>query len=784
MDPPGDDAETQRRLKYPYVACEVFCCDVDAVYTTLLEKIELLDKLFAFLDAPRPLDALSAGYFSRVVACLLARRPQELGAYLNDRRQGALARMCEHVETPSVAELIKKLYGADPEAGGMGGGGLGGMYLGGGMGMGGPSPSASGGPSDVTSWIADSGILSSLVDATCGQKGDSASRGASNVIVAVARSAPPHLRAALLGDVRTTERLIECAVEGSKDDPSASAAATAPRCALEVCAAMCLPSEMDSRQNESSLPHSQGSMNFDANVGFFGGGNLLGGGDGLDDDENGGGGDASDVSADIDARQAVARLIAARASELAVFLDMDDAPSSPPEPLDVDELEGDPLVERQRFLPVAHGYLLPPLGARRLGVARLFSALARSGDAESMRALAREDVCGKLMALCLRYPFNSALHHETYTVADLMLSAALDPNYTLVSPKAGDANSKDASDDDAAAAEVANLCLRAVINEPCALARRLAEAPVMVGGEERAPGAALFCPRRIRAGYLGHFLKLANRLVALTSVEAAASKKNAAAPSTDSEKAALASRANAAEWVRGVLAADAAWTSYVAEDLPRFNAKADVNGWQCGRPARMGSNSLSGDEDDPMSSMFGGVGGVVGGLGGLGSLTTSHLEEDEDEDDEDDEDEEDEEDEDEDEESVDEEDVVVGDGNASALGLSLGMDASMAHAAGTANRYGDADAALSGGAEEEDGVSVVNAPLPADVADDFNPRAPAQTADSDASLSEAAAALSSRLASTRLGESSSDSSSNPGEKEFDAFRYWRVDLHVEVPEDA
>jgi hypothetical protein len=56
--------ESRRAFKYPYVACEVFCCEVDPIFTTLQESEELMAKLFSILDQPRPLDCVLAGTIS------------------------------------------------------------------------------------------------------------------------------------------------------------------------------------------------------------------------------------------------------------------------------------------------------------------------------------------------------------------------------------------------------------------------------------------------------------------------------------------------------------------------------------------------------------------------------------------------------------------------------------------------------------------------------------------------------------------------------------------------
>lgn len=53
--------EAKRAFKYPFVACELFCCEIEGVLTTLLEDDKLMDKLFSILDLPTPLDCVLAG---------------------------------------------------------------------------------------------------------------------------------------------------------------------------------------------------------------------------------------------------------------------------------------------------------------------------------------------------------------------------------------------------------------------------------------------------------------------------------------------------------------------------------------------------------------------------------------------------------------------------------------------------------------------------------------------------------------------------------------------------
>ena len=47
--PPGCD-DPRRQFKFPFAACEVFCCEVEGIFNTLLEDDDLLDSMFALLQ--------------------------------------------------------------------------------------------------------------------------------------------------------------------------------------------------------------------------------------------------------------------------------------------------------------------------------------------------------------------------------------------------------------------------------------------------------------------------------------------------------------------------------------------------------------------------------------------------------------------------------------------------------------------------------------------------------------------------------------------------------------
>lgn len=116
VDEPPEDADAKRQFKYPFSACEIFCCEVEGIFNTLLESDELLDRLFGILRRPRPLNSMLAGYFARVVGSLLLRRSADTMQYLQ-RNKDILALLVSHVDTTSVAEVLVRLMGADDPRG-------------------------------------------------------------------------------------------------------------------------------------------------------------------------------------------------------------------------------------------------------------------------------------------------------------------------------------------------------------------------------------------------------------------------------------------------------------------------------------------------------------------------------------------------------------------------------------------------------------------------------------------------------------------------------------------
>lgn len=82
-----EDAETKQSFKFPFIACEIFTCEIDIILRTLVEDEELMDLLFSFLKPDHTHNALLSGYFSKVVICLMIRKATSLMNYVQGHQE-------------------------------------------------------------------------------------------------------------------------------------------------------------------------------------------------------------------------------------------------------------------------------------------------------------------------------------------------------------------------------------------------------------------------------------------------------------------------------------------------------------------------------------------------------------------------------------------------------------------------------------------------------------------------------------------------------------------------
>ncbi|CAL8999539.1 unnamed protein product [Prunus brigantina] len=166
VDEPPEDAESKRAFKFPFIACEVFTCEIDVIFKTLVDEEELMNLLFSFLEPNRPHSALLAGYFSKVVVCLMIRKTVPLMNYVQ-AHQDVFRQLVDLIGITSIMEVLVRLVGADDH-----------VY-----------------PNfiDVMQWLAESNLLEMIVDKLSPSNSSEVHANAAETLSAITRNAPSAL---------------------------------------------------------------------------------------------------------------------------------------------------------------------------------------------------------------------------------------------------------------------------------------------------------------------------------------------------------------------------------------------------------------------------------------------------------------------------------------------------------------------------------------------------------------------------------------------------------------
>ncbi|KAL8146309.1 hypothetical protein AgCh_004166 [Apium graveolens] len=170
IDEPPEDAESKRILRFPFIACEVFTCEIDVILKTLVEEDGLMDLLFSFLEPTRSHSAFLAGYFSKVVTCLMLRKTIPLMNYVQSH-QNVFSQLVDLIGITSIMEVLLRLVGSDDH-----------MY-----------PNSS----DVMQWLAESNLLEMIVDKLSPSSPPEVHANAAETLCTVTRNAPSPLAAKL-----------------------------------------------------------------------------------------------------------------------------------------------------------------------------------------------------------------------------------------------------------------------------------------------------------------------------------------------------------------------------------------------------------------------------------------------------------------------------------------------------------------------------------------------------------------------------------------------------------
>mmetsp|Transcript_4904 Transcript_4904/g.11739 ORF Transcript_4904/g.11739 Transcript_4904/m.11739 type:complete len:638 (-) Transcript_4904:356-2269(-) len=99
------DADQKEAKRFPYVASELFACEVPAMLQAVLGSEDLLRLLFTFVEQEGPIDPRNSGYFRKVVGVLANKHLAELEGYLK-KNPGTMRTLAKKVSLHSVMEIL------------------------------------------------------------------------------------------------------------------------------------------------------------------------------------------------------------------------------------------------------------------------------------------------------------------------------------------------------------------------------------------------------------------------------------------------------------------------------------------------------------------------------------------------------------------------------------------------------------------------------------------------------------------------------------------------------
>ncbi|KAE9591584.1 putative SIT4 phosphatase-associated protein family [Lupinus albus] len=183
-----EDSEKKRTFKFPFIACEVFTCEVDIILKTLIEDEELMNLLFSFLDPTHSHRNLLAGYFSKVVICLLLRKTVPFMQYVQ-AHQEIMRKLVELIGITSIMEVLMRLIAPDEH-----------MYI---------------NHVDAMQWIEETDVLEMIVDKFSSSDSPEVHANAAETLCAITRFAPAGL-SAKISSPSFIGRLFRHALEDSR----------------------------------------------------------------------------------------------------------------------------------------------------------------------------------------------------------------------------------------------------------------------------------------------------------------------------------------------------------------------------------------------------------------------------------------------------------------------------------------------------------------------------------------------------------------------------------------
>lgn len=110
-----DDNHSLSKIRFPYMACEIVCCENSRIIDILIsgknEKGEtLLDRFFSILELPPgKVDDRHAGYFEKIISVLLRIRAKPLMEYINQQGIELFNKFINHLDNYSIMQVLERL---------------------------------------------------------------------------------------------------------------------------------------------------------------------------------------------------------------------------------------------------------------------------------------------------------------------------------------------------------------------------------------------------------------------------------------------------------------------------------------------------------------------------------------------------------------------------------------------------------------------------------------------------------------------------------------------------
>ncbi|CAG2174224.1 unnamed protein product [Oppiella nova] len=104
---PPMDVNERMRYKYANIACEIMTSDVNVIIDALVSDDSMLSKLYGFVDREGPLNPLLSSFFSKVMGLLFVKKTEVVFEFLKSK--DLISLLLTHIETSAVMDLILKL---------------------------------------------------------------------------------------------------------------------------------------------------------------------------------------------------------------------------------------------------------------------------------------------------------------------------------------------------------------------------------------------------------------------------------------------------------------------------------------------------------------------------------------------------------------------------------------------------------------------------------------------------------------------------------------------------